>query len=48
MEININDQNLTQKIAEQIGISDSTIKRYRKDINKNSLHNRNVDKAPGS
>ena len=40
MEIKCNESKLTQKqISNQIGFSDSTIKRYRDDINMNSPYN---------
>ena len=43
------DPKSTQKqIAKQVGISDSTIERYRNDISMNSLYNRNVDIAASS
>jgi len=45
MEINSNDLRWTQKqISKQLRYSDSTIKRYRDDINMNSPFNRNIYK----
>ena len=42
MEIRSNNPRMTQKqICNQLGTSDSTIKRYRNDINMDSLCNRN-------
>ena len=42
MEIRSNNPRMTQKqICNQLGFSDSTIKRYRKDINMDSPYNRN-------
>ena len=42
MEIKAKDPKLTQKqISRQLGFSDSTIKRYRHDINMDSPYNRN-------
>ena len=42
MEIRSNDPRMTQKqICNQLGTSDSTIKRYRNDINMDSPYNRN-------
>ena len=45
MEIRSNNPRLTQKqICNQLGTSDSTIKRYRNDINMDSPYNRNSHK----
>ena len=45
MEIRSNNPRLTQKqICNQLGTSDSTIKRYRNDINMHSPYNRNSHK----
>ena len=45
MEIRSNNRRMTQKeICNQLGFSDSTIKRYRNDINMDSLYNRNIYK----
>ena len=45
MEIRSNNPRLTQKqICNQLGFSDSTIKRYRDDINMDSPYNRNNNK----
>ena len=42
MEIRSNNPRMTQKqICNQLGFSDSTIKRYRNDINMDSPYNRN-------
>jgi len=42
MEVKSNEPNLTQKqISKQLGYSDSTIKRYRDDIQMDSPYNRN-------
>ena len=42
MEIRSNNRGMTQKqICKQLGFSDSTIKRYRNDINMDSPYNRN-------
>ena len=42
MEIRSNNRRMTQKeICKQLGFSDSTIKRYRDDINMDSPYNRN-------
>ena len=42
LEIKCNEPRLTQKqICNQLGYSDSTIKRYRDDISKNSPYKRN-------
>ena len=42
MEIRSNNRRMTQKeICKQLGFSDSTIKRYRNDINMDSPYNRN-------
>ena len=42
MEIRSNNRRMTQKqICDQLGFSDSTLKRYRNDINMNSPYNRN-------
>ena len=42
MEIRSNNRGMTQKqICNQLGFSDSTIKRYRNDINMDSPYNRN-------
>ena len=42
MEIRSNNPRMTQKqICNQLGTSDSTIKRYRNDINMDSPYNRN-------
>ena len=42
MEIRSNNPRMTQKqICNQLGFSDSTIKRYRNDINMDSSYNRN-------
>ena len=45
MEIRSNNPRMTQKqICNQLGTSDSTIKRYRNDINMDSPYNRNIYK----
>ena len=46
MEIKINDPKSTHKqMAKEMGFSDSVFNRYRNDINKNSLCNRNDGEA---
>ena len=45
MEIRSDNRRMTQKqICNQLGISDSSIKRYRNDINMDSPYNRNIYK----
>ena len=49
MEIRSNNPRMTQKqICNQLGTSDSTIKRYRNDINMDSPYNRNIYKRKKS